>query len=146
MPDEVAPQHARLARLGVVVRQRAQLRRGVGEGVLRAVAEVRERDRRGPHQRPVAGRVPGAPVQVRGGGESLRGTARDATIRTGGAGVDGRLLVLNEKDVAMVTLDGTKGDLILHNADCAEDFDVADAERVEPGTVMVLDDEGNSDD
>ena len=35
------------------------------------------------------------------------------------------------------------GDIRLANADCAEDFDIADADSVEPGTVMVLgDDEG----
>jgi hypothetical protein len=35
-----------------------------------------------------------------------------------------------------------KGDIHLTNADCAEDFDITDAELAEPGTVMVLGDEG----
>lgn len=35
-----------------------------------------------------------------------------------------------------------KGDCILDGADCAEDFDVADPTVVEPGTVMVLGEEG----
>jgi hypothetical protein len=34
------------------------------------------------------------------------------------------------------------GDIRLANADCAEDFDIADADSVEPGTVMVLGEEG----
>ncbi len=34
------------------------------------------------------------------------------------------------------------GDIQLPNADCAEEFDVAEVEPVEPGTVMVLDDDG----
>lgn len=34
------------------------------------------------------------------------------------------------------------GDIRLVNADCAEDFDIAGLERVEPGTVMVIDTEG----
>ena len=34
------------------------------------------------------------------------------------------------------------GDIRLTNADCAEDFDISGAEPVEPGTVMVLGDEG----
>ncbi len=34
------------------------------------------------------------------------------------------------------------GDIRLTNADCAEDFDVFDADKVEPGTVMVLGNEG----
>ena len=35
-----------------------------------------------------------------------------------------------------------KGDILLNNADCAEDFDIADSESIEPGTVMVIDQEG----
>jgi hypothetical protein len=35
------------------------------------------------------------------------------------------------------------GDIRLVNADCAEDFDIAGLERVEPGTVMVIDSEGS---
>jgi hypothetical protein len=34
------------------------------------------------------------------------------------------------------------GDILLTNADCAEDFEIADADLVEPGTVMVLSDSG----
>jgi hypothetical protein len=34
------------------------------------------------------------------------------------------------------------GDIRLSNADCAEDFEVAEAEDVEPGTVMVIDEQG----
>ena len=33
------------------------------------------------------------------------------------------------------------GDVILTGADCAEDFDVKDAQALEPGTVMVIGDE-----
>lgn len=36
----------------------------------------------------------------------------------------------------------TDQDILLTNADCAEEFDVSGAEAVEPGTVMVLEDEG----
>lgn len=49
-------------------------------------------------------------------------------------------------DGSIVITDGSlfvnKGDVILGNADCAEDFDVCDATQVEPGTVMVLDSGG----
>jgi hypothetical protein len=37
---------------------------------------------------------------------------------------------------------GVGGDIVLANADCAEDFDVADATCAEPGTVMVMGDGG----
>ncbi len=36
----------------------------------------------------------------------------------------------------------TNGDIRLTNADCAEDFDICDTEQVEPGTVMVLGEDG----
>jgi len=36
----------------------------------------------------------------------------------------------------------TEGDITLLNADCAEDFDIAGVENVEPGMVMVLGEEG----
>jgi hypothetical protein len=47
-------------------------------------------------------------------------------------GKGGRLAGFFEGDVAVT------GDIRLANADCAEDFDVSGATKVEPGTVMVL--------
>lgn len=67
----------------------------------------------------------------------------------GGPGTDGDLVLFsssatNNKDLSQATihLDGQTGDITLNNADCAEEFDVAVGEAVEPGTVMVIDDEG----
>ena len=60
-------------------------------------------------------------------------------ISNSGAGVygkGGRLAGFFEGDVEVT------GDIRLTNADCAEDFDVAGAGTVEPGTVMVLGHEG----
>lgn len=37
---------------------------------------------------------------------------------------------------------GVAKDIILANADCAEDFDIADVDSIEPGMVMVLGEEG----
>lgn len=36
----------------------------------------------------------------------------------------------------------TTGDLLLTNADCAEDFDICGTEQIEPGTVMILGEDG----
>jgi hypothetical protein len=36
----------------------------------------------------------------------------------------------------------TTGDIRLVNADCAEDFDISETEQIEPGTVMVLGEDG----
>jgi hypothetical protein len=46
-----------------------------------------------------------------------------------------RTAALFEGDVVVT------GDIRLANADCAEDFDIADADSIEPGTVMVLGDD-----
>ena len=51
-------------------------------------------------------------------------------------GKGGRLAGFFEGDVEVT------GDIRLVNADCAEDFDVSGTERVAPGTVMVINDEG----
>jgi hypothetical protein len=56
-----------------------------------------------------------------------------------GAGIygkGGRVAGFFEGDVEVT------GDIRLLNADCAEDFDIAEADLVEPGTVMVLGEEG----
>jgi hypothetical protein len=50
----------------------------------------------------------------------------------------------NDLDRMVVDTNGNvrvTGDIILTNADCAEDFDIADPTLVEPGTVMVLGEE-----
>lgn len=70
-----------------------------------------------------------------GGGFGVTGTS-DAP---GGVGVFGRGAKLAgrfEGDVEVT------GDIRLVNADCAEDFDIGSALTVEPGTVMVLGEEG----
>jgi hypothetical protein len=50
---------------------------------------------------------------------------------------DGKLTVGN------VLIDGAAGDIQLMNADCAENFRVAEAEISEPGTVMIINGFGN---
>jgi hypothetical protein len=43
---------------------------------------------------------------------------------------------------AMIYLDGKSGDIVLQNADCAEEFEILDPEHAEPGTVMVIGERG----
>src|SRR5262249_28299201 len=60
-------------------------------------------------------------------------------ISNAGAGVygkGGRVAGFFEGDVEVT------GDIRLTSADCAEDFDIENADLVEPGTVMVLGDDG----
>ena len=61
-----------------------------------------------------------------------------AGIAPSGIGVfgSGRIAGLFQGDVEVT------GDIRLTNADCAEDFDIAGIEKIEPGTVMVLNQEG----
>jgi hypothetical protein len=70
-------------------------------------------------------------------------------IWVGGNGLNGRVAlfpagVANSTSTAQATifLDGNSGDIVLQNADCAEDFDIAGTELPEPGAIMVIDDEG----
>lgn len=70
-----------------------------------------------------------------------------ATIIVGagsGAGnVAGNIDVLNNDGDTTVQIDGEAGDIILQNADCAEEFEVDLGIEIEPGTVMVLNESGN---
>ena len=70
---------------------------------------------------------------------ALRGTGE---ITAGGAANAGTVRVTNSSGNNTIVLSGQDGDIILQNADCAEDFDLAESEPPEPGSVMVLDDEG----
>jgi hypothetical protein len=75
-------------------------------------------------------------------------TAATGAGRFGGQGVNGDLLVFSGNapdqaaDHASVWIKGSTGDIVLKNADCAEEFELAPGPEVEPGTVLVIDEEG----
>jgi hypothetical protein len=71
--------------------------------------------------------------QSEGVGHGLLGTSKTGV---GVYGKGGRLAGFFEGDLEVT------GDIRLTNADCAEDFYIAGTEPVEPGTVMVLGEEG----
>lgn len=73
--------------------------------------------------------------QTEGSGVGVLGTS---TSGTGVYGKGGRLAGFFEGDVEVT------GDIRLTNADCAEDFDIADHHCAEPGTVMVLGEDGGA--
>jgi hypothetical protein len=54
----------------------------------------------------------------------------------------GRIQLFNANGMRTVAIDAEASDIRLYNADCAEEFDLASPHWVEPGTVMVLDDDG----
>jgi hypothetical protein len=84
------------------------------------------------------------------GSDRIRLSAGSGNVFVGGNGQDGDILVFaatgdNEtSDQATIRISGDSGDIVLQNADFAEDFDIAGAEglEAEPGTVMTLRDDG----
>ncbi len=53
------------------------------------------------------------------------------------------LIVLRDNEgTDSIVLDGAQGDIVFNNADCAEEFDVTEVAGVEPGVVMVIDEDG----
>jgi len=64
-----------------------------------------------------------------------------AALYIGGAGNEGDVIVRNDDGNETIRLNGGNGDIILTNADCAEEFDFSDASLATPGSVMVIDDE-----
>ena len=78
------------------------------------------------------------------GSDRIRLDAGGGNIWLGGNGADGDLVLFASSGdnvtlgEATIHLNGEAGDIILRNADCAEDFEIAADPRVEPGTVMVI--------
>jgi len=63
-------------------------------------------------------------------------------INLGSVGNPGKLMVKGGDLRSSVEIDGEAGDVVLRNRDCAEDFPVASRDATDPGTVLVVDDEG----
>jgi hypothetical protein len=69
----------------------------------------------------------------------IKGTG---TASFGGFGHQGRITVRQADGSEAVRIDGATGDVVLANADCAEEFDLI-GDDVVPGTVMVITDDGS---
>lgn len=82
------------------------------------------------------------------GADRIRLTSNDGNIWLGGNGIDGDLLVFAATGdnatlaEATIRLNGDAGDIILQNADCAEDFEVEDPAALDPGTVVEIGENG----
>jgi hypothetical protein len=83
------------------------------------------------------------------GARRIRLDASRGDLSVGGNGFGGDLRLFahtGDNDTlgdATIHLNGNNGDIILSNADCAEDFEVEDPTGTEPGTVMVIGDESS---
>jgi hypothetical protein len=74
-----------------------------------------------------------------------RGGDNTATIRIGGRERNGQIIMRDDRNRNTLLLDGRNGDIMLQNSDCAEEFDISETEitdKIESGTVMVLDNNG----
>jgi hypothetical protein len=96
----------------------------------------------------IRGASPGIGMTFKGK-PTVRVGGPEGEIWLGGNGTNGTILLFDgqhgdnvTKSVATIVIDGGKGDIILQNADFAEDFTVADAEAAEAGTVLVIGDDG----
>lgn len=87
-------------------------------------------------------------VAVQGHSFGLPGGNSRAGKFIGVVEVDGTILVNNVQVSGSLTADKVTANLVTANmdvvlgADCAEEFDVVDAQQLEPGTVVVIDQEG----
>ncbi|MFF0532944.1 hypothetical protein ACFYT3_31815 [Nocardia amikacinitolerans] len=91
--------------------------------------------------------IPGEVRLTSNGQNRIRLDTAGANAWLGGNGADGDLVLFaasgdnQSLSQATIHLDGESGDIVLQNADCAEDFQVADPGASEPGTIMVAEDD-----
>ncbi len=76
------------------------------------------------------------------GRDVLQFTGPNALLRVGARGNEGDIYVVDSNGDVSIHLDGGSGDIVLKNADCAEEFDCTDREAPPPGSVVVLRDDG----
>jgi len=73
-------------------------------------------------------------------------TGKPAGLWVGKAKVDGGgsglLVIRDASGNDSIVIDGAQGDIILANADCAEEFEIDQSDNVEPGSVVVLNSSG----
>jgi hypothetical protein len=88
----------------------------------------------------VAGRITAAGADGKPVAELIAG-ANEAIIAAGQVGRPARLSLYDGNAKESIRLDAAAGDIVFFNADCAEEFELADKTSVDPGTVLVLDGE-----
>lgn len=74
------------------------------------------------------------------GEPSLR--AFQGKIEVGGDGRAGQIQVKKENGQVTIDLNGGTGDITLNGADCAEEFEIAEAYDIEAGTVLIIESGG----
>ncbi|HUG26471.1 hypothetical protein [Piscinibacter sp.] len=80
-------------------------------------------------------------VQDSAGRQVMHMNGENAVLRVGAAGNEGDIIVRDDNGNESIHLNGGTGDIILRNADAAEDFTLAWGVDAPPGTVMTLTDD-----
>jgi hypothetical protein len=75
--------------------------------------------------------------------EVMQFDANFAVLRVGAAGNEGDVIVRDNNGNESIHLNGGAGDIILRNADAAEDFAVAAGAHADPGMVMAVASDGS---
>jgi hypothetical protein len=81
-------------------------------------------------------------VRDSAGNTLFRFDSEFAALYVGGIGNEGDVIVRDADGNQRIKLDGGEGDIKLFGADCAEEFDVVEGEKVDPGMVLVMDEYG----
>jgi hypothetical protein len=76
------------------------------------------------------------------GRDVCRVDGNGANLHLGTNGNEGDIFISNSSGTDTIRLNGQTGDITLSGADCAESFETSESEPPEPGTVMVIDEEG----
>jgi hypothetical protein len=74
--------------------------------------------------------------------EVMKFDAFQAALYIGAEGNAGDIIVRDGSGNERIRLDGNAGDIRLQGADCAEEFDVVGFDTIDPGTVLVIGDDG----
>jgi hypothetical protein len=74
-------------------------------------------------------------------GETIVLDAQGGDLTLGKNGTHGQISLRNSSGTETLFLNAQNGDIVLSNADCAEEFDIVENEEIEPGDILVLDDE-----
>lgn len=96
-------------------------------------------------------------ISISGGGISLGGNGYGGVINflspnnnepvteidsAGKISVKGHITLKDIAGNTSIHLDGSTGDITLSGADCAEEFDIVDKGKIDPGTVLVIHEDG----
>jgi hypothetical protein len=73
--------------------------------------------------------------------DTMTFSTESATLSVGGTGKPGFIWVFDGNNNKKIILDGNAGDIALPGADCAEEFNVVVDSTINPGTVLVINDE-----